>query len=131
MTRTLRLPLAAAALLLAAACAAPGVNEPANAAASPGVSEPSDAVIAPPTGAPADASAPTPEEPAMICQADKGQWAVGQLADETLVAKIQADTTSRSVRIIKPGMAVTMDYREDRVNLDVDADNRVLTVRCT
>jgi hypothetical protein len=34
------------------------------------------------------------------------------------------------VRVIKPGMMVTMDYREDRVNLDVDDDNRVLNVRC-
>jgi hypothetical protein len=67
----------------------------------------------------------------MTCQADKGQWAIGQIADEALVAKVKADTTSERVRVIRPGMAVTMDYREDRVNLDVDADNRVLAVRCT
>ena len=67
----------------------------------------------------------------MTCQAAKGQWAIGQIADEALVAKVQADTTSERVRVIKPGMMVTMDYREDRVNLDVDADNRVTAVRCT
>ena len=73
---------------------------------------------------------PSMEEPPMTCQADKGQWAMGQLADEALVAKVQADTTSDRLRVIKPGMAVTMDYREDRLNLEVDADNRVISVRC-
>ena len=53
----------------------------------------------------------------MTCQADKGQWAIGQIADDALVAKVKADTTSDRVRVIRPGMAVTMDYREDRVNL--------------
>ena len=129
MTSLFRLPLVAAALLAVAACAAPGVTEPS--AATPGASPPADAVATPGTGATAEPSPPAAEEPAMICQADKGQWAVGQLADETLTAKVLADTTSKSMRVIKPGMAVTMDYREDRVNLEVDADNRVLVVRCS
>ena len=112
MSLPLRLPLALAALLGIAACATPA-SEPA--AARPGQS----------------ASTPTPEEPAMTCQAEKGQWAVGQIADDALVAKVKQDTTSDRVRVIGPGMAVTMDYREDRVNLEVDADNRVLVVRCS
>ena len=49
---------------------------------------------------------------------------------EPRVAKVKADTGSDRIRVIKPGMMVTMDYREDRVNLDVDKDNQVLTVRC-
>lgn len=66
----------------------------------------------------------------MTCDPAPGQWAVGQIADEALVAKVRADTHSDRVRVIRPGMAVTMDWREDRLNLEVDADNRVLTVRC-
>lgn len=86
---------------------------------------------APPTLAPAThAPPPATEEPPMICQAAKGQWAVGQTADEAVVAKVLADTTSERVRIIRPGMAVTMDFREERVNLDVNAENRILAVRC-
>ena len=79
-------------------------------------------------------SAATPpvdaEETVMTCDAGKGQWALGQLADEALVAKVKADTGSDRYRVIPPGTAVTMDYREDRVNIDVDADNRVTAVRC-
>lgn len=85
--------------------------------------------------APEFAPAPPPpemEDEGMLpkCNAEAGQWAVGQLADEALVAKVQADTQSSRLRVIKPGMMVTMDYREDRVNIEVDADNRVTVVRC-
>jgi len=102
MALPLRFPIALLALVAVSACASPPETTP-----------------------------PAAEEPAMTCQADKGQWAIGQIADEALVARVKADTTSGRVRVIRPGMAVTMDYREDRVNLDVDADNRVTAVRCT
>lgn len=90
------------------------------------------ACATPPAGGnePTATNPPSMEETPMTCQADKGQWAMGQLADEALVTKVQADTTSDRLRVIKPGMAVTMDYREDRLNLEVDADNRVISVRC-
>ncbi len=116
MASPLRFPLALSVLLAATACATPATEAGASSATAPVT---------------ADATSPAAEEPTMTCQADKGQWAIGQIADEALVAKVQADTTSDRVRVIRPGMAVTMDYREDRVNLDVDADNRVLAVRCT
>jgi len=112
MTLPLRLPLVFALLLALGACATP-LSEPAAASAAAASTPPPDA-----------------EEPAMTCQADKGQKAVGQIADEPLVAQVKADTTSERVRVIQPGMMVTMDYREDRVNLEVDADNRVTVVRC-
>ncbi len=120
MTPTVRLALVIAALLAVAACSGPAVSGPA--AAMP---------VAATAATPPDTTPPAAEEPAMTCQADKGQWAIGQIADEALVAKVQAETTSESVRVIKPGMMVTMDYRDDRVNLDVDDDNRVTAVRCT
>lgn len=121
MTHLSLLPLALAAMLACAGCATPAT-------------EPVDAINdAPPVAAAPgpEALPPAAEEPAMTCQADKGQWAIGQIADEALVAKVKADTTSDRVRVIRPGMAVTMDYREDRVNLEVDADNRVTSVRCS
>lgn len=115
-----RLALALAGLLSLSACATP--------ASEPAAGEPApEFAPAPP---PPPMEAPAPEEPAMTCNEKAGQWAVGQLADEALVAKVKADTGSDRIRVIRPGMAVTMDWREDRVNLDVDADNRVLAVRC-
>lgn len=121
----IRLALALAGLLSLSACATPA-SEPA-AGTDAGEPVPEFAPAPPP---PAMDAPPAPEEPAMTCNEKAGQWAVGQPADEALVAKVKADTGSDRVRVIRPGMAVTMDWRGDRVNLDVDADNRVLAVRC-
>jgi hypothetical protein len=128
MALPLRFPIALLSLVAVAACASPssGPGEAASVAAP----EPLQAAPSPP--APALPPEPfAPEDVVMTCEAEKGLWAVGKIADEALVAKVMADTGSTQVRVIKPGMMVTMDYREDRVNLDVDADNRVLSVRCT
>jgi len=34
------------------------------------------------------------------------------------------------VRVIKPGMAVTMDYRSDRLNVELDDVNTIKALRC-
>ena len=130
MALPLRFPLALLALVAVSACASPSspAVESASVAAPAAVEAPTPPAAPP---APTPAVPPAAEEPAMTCQADQGQWAIGQIADEALVSKVKSDTGSERVRVILPGMAVTMDYREDRVNLDVDADNRVTGVRCT
>ena len=122
--RPLPLLLALACTLPLAACATPA-QDPA-----PAAPEAADADFAPAPPPPALEDEGIREEPLVSCNQEAGQWAVGQIADEALVAKVQADTRSSRVRVIKPGMMVTMDYREDRVNIEVDADNRVTVVRC-
>lgn len=119
MAPTSRLLFAALTAFAMAGCA------PMNDTPAPTASNPEPTVPAKP---------PYPEDPApepkMTCDAAKASWAKGQVADETLVQRIKADTGSKGVRVIKPGQAVTMDYREDRVNIDVDDKGRVLKVRC-
>jgi hypothetical protein len=34
------------------------------------------------------------------------------------------------VRVIPPNSAVTMDYRPERINFDLDAADRISAVRC-
>jgi glucose/arabinose dehydrogenase len=120
--------LTASAVLLLAACATPSSeaetrdNPPPAAAGEPAAARPPAKPPYPET--------PAAETPAMTCDAAKVQWTVGQLADETLVAKAKTESGSERLRVIKPGMAVTMDYREDRLNLDVDADNKVTRAYC-
>jgi len=75
------------------------------------------------------ASAPVADAPKQ-CIADAAQWAVGKAADQALVDKAIADSHSSNARVIKPGQAVTMDYRQDRLNIEVDAANNVVAVRC-
>lgn len=34
------------------------------------------------------------------------------------------------VRVIRPGMAVTMDYRPDRINFEIGQDGRIVRIYC-
>jgi hypothetical protein len=64
------------------------------------------------------------------CVAEAGAWAIGEPVGDELVAKVQADTHSRAVRVIRPGQAVTMDFRGDRVNVMLDGHDKVERVTC-
>lgn len=60
------------------------------------------------------------------CGAESLQGLVGQ--PESVVA---AMTFTQDVRIIRPGTAVTMDYRPDRLNIVIDAQGKVSSVNCS
>lgn len=64
------------------------------------------------------------------CDAKAAQEYVGQVLDEALGERIKAATAARGVRVIRPGMAVTMDYRADRLNIEIDDDNRIVRIHC-
>lgn len=120
--------LTAGTVLLLAACATPSSEADANTEAPPAMAgEPADTR---PPAKPPYPEAPAAENPVMTCDATKVQWTLGQVADAALLAKAKTDSGSERLRLIQPGMAVTMDYREDRLNLDVDADNKVTRAHC-
>ena len=65
------------------------------------------------------------------CKADPAQEFVGKLATEdTIVAARTAANVSSNVRVIKPGQPVTMDFRPDRLNIEVDDDNLIVRINC-
>lgn len=64
------------------------------------------------------------------CDASRAQSLVGQQATAELGARAVALTGARTIRWIQPGQVVTMDYREDRLNISLDARNRVEQVSC-
>lgn len=59
------------------------------------------------------------------CDAGMLAYLVGQD-----IGEIDTGTLPRPHRIIRPGMAVTMDYREDRTNLELDETGEVVRVYC-
>lgn len=78
----------------------------------------------------ADASPPPPSmEPS--CGADQLASYVGQPASDEVIAKIAAWRGDKPMRVLKPGMAVTMDYRPDRLNVQVDEDGKIKGFTCT
>lgn len=75
--------------------------------------------------------AEVPSPPAVGgCQAEQAQFAVGQEATAGLVQEAQRRAGAGRARVLRPGQAVTLEFDGTRLNLQVDAANRVLAVRC-
>ena len=81
--------------------------------------------IQPDPGAPGRAGAA-----AGACHAEAVAWAVGQPADEAVMARVWRESGAGLIRPIAPGQAVTRDFRADRVNVHIDRDNRITAVSC-
>ena len=56
--------------------------------------------------------------------------AIGRAPTDQVVEQVRMDTLSSTVRVIRPGDAVTMDYRGDRVNIKVNERNAIVGVAC-
>ena len=72
-----------------------------------------------------DPQVPVPMPPAGTCGAAELQGLVGKLA--TVLEKMKL---GRNVRIIRPGQAVTMDYSESRLNIEIDAAEVIVRLSC-
>lgn len=64
------------------------------------------------------------------CDAAPVQALVGSTLTEAMQQDALKRSGARSLRVIPPGTAVTMDFREDRLNIDVDAAGKVTGVKC-
>ena len=64
------------------------------------------------------------------CDASSLGDLVGREASEALGAEALRRSGSRALRWIRPGDIVTMDYREDRLNIHLDDRNRVERFAC-
>lgn len=64
------------------------------------------------------------------CNADAAQSGVGQAYTDALGADLQAKAGAKVLRVIRPGQAVTMDFRMDRLNVELDAAGKVKRVSC-
>lgn len=76
-------------------------------------------------------SACMPAAPVDITTADQcGAAGLQNLVGQPQGA-IAAMTFPEGTRIITPGMAVTMDYRPDRLNITIGDDGNIASVTCT
>ncbi len=73
---------------------------------------------------------PAPVDPIRECNADRVQPLVGREAKPQVIERAKQRSGARTVRVIKPGMAVTMDYRSDRLNVELDDVNTIKALRC-
>lgn len=64
------------------------------------------------------------------CKADRVQSMAGKTADQRTIRMAQRMARARTVRVLRPGQPATMDYRPDRLNLEVDGRDRIVSARC-
>ena len=85
----------------------------------------------PPGNPPAEGPPPPPasSEPTS-CGAEHVRYAVGKKRTPALGQEVARRSGAKAIRWISPGMAVTMDYREDRLNVDLDDRDVITGVRC-
>jgi hypothetical protein len=87
---------------------------------------------APPAAAPLSAApALPPLAPAAgRCNADAGQFALGQTYTESIAEAVRSRSGARIARPLRPGQVVTREYAADRINITLDAADRVMGVGC-
>lgn len=78
-------------------------------------------VVAPPVARP---TLPTPAQD--TCNATQYAALIGQ--DATALERI---LLLGEVRVIRPGQAVTLDFRPERINFNIGPDNRIATINCS
>jgi hypothetical protein len=83
-----------------------------------------------PAGLLACAPMPGPMPGPVRCNAGAVQGFVGREARPGVVDRAKRRAGARSVRVTRPGQPVTMDFRVDRLNIEVDHRNTIRSARC-
>lgn len=71
-----------------------------------------------------------PPPPPMQCDAEDARWSLGEHATERVAERARMASGARSVRVVRPDEAYTMEYDANRLNLEVDDGDVIRDVRC-
>lgn len=125
-TTRLLLPLALLAALGACSAGSPSEDDGAEQEqALTAAQQAAESAATPPAG-PVDAAPPPPME----CDATQLQGLVGQVLEENATEQARTDAGAKSVRVLKPGDMVTMEFDSERLSIEVDAAGKITSLRC-
>ena len=82
------------------------------------------------TGETGGVNQPGGNGPAGMCNAEPAQSLVGQQATAEIGQRIMTLTKARQLRWGAPGTAMTMDFRQERVNVFYDQSMRIERITC-
>jgi hypothetical protein len=86
---------------------------------------------APATPPAEDVQIPKDQPPAAgSCDAAKAQSFVGERESAAIAEQARQKSGARTVRWLRPGQIVTMEYRDDRLSLQLDARGTIIAIRC-
>ncbi|QJQ21309.1 hypothetical protein HG549_15675 [Pseudomonas sp. SK] len=64
------------------------------------------------------------------CDASGADFTIGKVASAELLEQARKASGSQMARILKPHDVVTLEYRSERLNLNVDEQGKVTRVNC-
>lgn len=64
------------------------------------------------------------------CTTESISWAIGMGATQDIVERARIESNSSEVRVIEPGQAVTLDHRQDRLNMHVNELGAINSLTC-
>ena len=82
-----------------------------------------------PAASPPESTPPPPAE-AGACNAAPAQGLIGRQSSPSLAEEARRLSGARVWRWLRPGQIVTMEYRADRLNLHLDAQDKVERINC-
>ncbi|MDT8880609.1 I78 family peptidase inhibitor [Halomonas saccharevitans] len=82
------------------------------------------------TPAPAPAPPPPGVDAGDACDAEALQGRVGQRFTATLGERLQVESGATTLRVLRPGMAATLDYRQNRLTVRLDERDLIAAIDC-
>jgi hypothetical protein len=79
---------------------------------------------------PAPAEPPVMGQSNSLCRSGDYSRFQGRVASAEVRGELQRASGAQVMRWVPPGMVVTMDYREDRMTVKLDAQNRIVSASC-
>lgn len=65
-----------------------------------------------------------------LCDAQPARSFVGQSSTAQVVEAARVKSGANMARVLRPGQMITKEYSTQRLNLEVDAADRIVAVRC-
>ncbi|WP_185928724.1 I78 family peptidase inhibitor [Sphingomonas sp. IC081] len=78
----------------------------------------------------AEATPPAPPSMAPGCGADQLGAYIGQPASDEVIAAITQWRGDKPMRVLRPGQPMTMDFRPDRLNVQIGEDGKIKGFNC-
>ena len=71
-----------------------------------------------------------PPAPSPTCREAAARFAIGRRYSPRLAEQGRRRAGARALRMIEPGRVYTMEFRSDRLNLEIDRRGRISAARC-
>jgi len=64
------------------------------------------------------------------CNVEQVQGVLGQHASAERIRQVQQQANAKTLRVLAPGDAATMDYNPQRLNIDIDESEVIIRLSC-